>query len=739
MSAADDINIDLLAEAVGIEDSYRDVDGRIRKASGETKRGLLKAMGHDVSLPAAVRDALEGMRADKRKRILAPVIVSRRTQGAAGTVALTLPENPAQGAIDWQIDSEGGEMLSGSAAPADLRAVRRQLVDGVAIHRVGLPLPPDLPDGYHRLTIAAAGTTMTTRLIAAPAAGYMPSWLEHGERRWGVACPLFSLWSETSWGIGDFSDLGALGSVAGRFGATTIGLNPLHAPLAGDPADVNPYWSSSRLFIDPTHIDVASLLSQWGNAETISLLQEPAFGAALALARAAPLVDHAAVRRLKHQMLRTIHRSFGRSEDDTACLLPAGPFRDDFQRFLDQQGDRLIRFAVFCALEEVLAPLRWHDWPTELRTPGGTGVAAFARTHADRVAYHLWLQWIADRQLAGAAAAIGAAADGAALYRDLAVGINPDGADAWADQQIYVAHARFGAPPDAFNPAGQDWGTPPPHPAALRAQGYAPFVAALRANMRHARNLRIDHVMALRRLYWIPPGAPPDCGGYVRYPFDDLLGVLALESRRNQCLIIGEDLGTVPDGFRDTLAQAGVLSYRVLMFERYEDGLFRRPSIYPRLAVATAGTHDLPSLKAWWEGRDLELRRALQTLSADDALSAVRRRAGDRALLIAALRDQQLVPAEFPIGDGLDADRLKDFIEAIERFVARTPSALVMANLGDLLAEAEQINVPGTVSEHPNWRHRFRVSVSAISMDGLVSRLLRAIAAERAGAARSPE
>jgi 4-alpha-glucanotransferase len=257
--------------------------------------------------------------------------------------------------------------------------------------------------------------------------------------------------------------------------------------------------------------------------------------------------------------------------------------------------------------------------------------------------------------------------------------------------------------------------------------------------MRHAQVLRIDHVMGLQRLYWVPSGLPATSGAYVRYPLDDMLGILALESRRNRCLIVGEDLGTLPAGFRERMTSTKLLSYRLLMFERYPDGLFRRPSTYPPMAVASFGTHDLPTIWGWWEGRDIELRRALGLYSADEAEQDEKRRQDERVLLLAALRDQDLAVADLVAMKDLDLSAMTELVVAIEQFLARSPSALMMANLSDMLAETTQINVPGTVSEHPNWRCRFRLPVSALPTCPLVRRTARVVATERGTAAAPPQ
>jgi 4-alpha-glucanotransferase len=580
------------------------------------------------------------------------------------------------------------------------------MVEGERVTRCRLRLPANLAFGYHRLHVAWGAGSDTASLVVAPASAYLPHWLSRGERRWGIASPLYALRSPDDWGIGDFSDLERLGRLARPLGATLIGLNPLHAPLAGDDTEANPYYPSSRLFLNPIHIDVAEAMGPepWAAAEVA------AAGAAgrIATAQQAPLIDYPSVRRMKEEMLRAFHRRAGSARRRGA---PSGALRD---------------FAVFNALQEALAPLRWSAWPEALRRPDAPGIAAFAADHTQEIDYHIFVQEIAERQLAAASAD----AD-LGLYLDLAVGFHPDGAEAWANQDAYVAGARIGAPPDPFSPAGQDWGMPPAYPEALRRDGFAPWATALRANMRHARALRIDHAMALQRLYWIPPGASAGEGAYVRYPLDDLLGIVALESQRARCLVIGEDLGTVPEGFRERLGEAGMLSYRVLLFEQEADGAFRRPKEYPRLAAATASTHDLPTVLGWCHGSDIELRASLGLIDATQAEHERERRRGDRLRLATALAEQKLLSDAAEELMALARDEPDRLIAAVELFLARTPSALLLVNLDDLMAEIEQHNLPGTRDQYPNWRRRMTIPVEALAASPRQQRLAALVEAAR--------
>ncbi len=683
-------------------------------------------MGFDLSSVNALRAALHQQEEAHWHRLVAPVTVLRRSPGAVPSITVTLPEALLSRSMDWCVEPEGGMMLAGAVVPGSLDHLEHRTLRCGSFARMRLPLPMDLDEGYHRVALAIAGAESATTLIITPPVAFVPDWVERGERRWGIACPLFSLWSDASWGIGDFSDLTSFSRIAQELGASLVGLNPLHALLPREMSDPSPYLPSSRLFLNPAYIDAGKVLTADDRQHGAGSDVGPEFAARIAQAQSAALVDYPLVYQLKQEALEAAYRSSGQ---DCTSAAPRGAFdrtSAGLQAFRQHHGRLLDHFAVFSALQEQFGVIPWHQWPEDLRTPESAGIARFVEEHAYRIDYHAWTQWIADRQLATAAAASGAGNGASGLYLDLAVGVSANGADAWADSDTYVTGASIGAPPDAFNLAGQNWGTPPPNPLTLRANAYAPFIAALRANMQHAQVLRIDHVMGLQRLYWVPSGQSAQSGAYVRYPLDDMLGILALESHRNRCMVVGEDLGTLPNGFRERMAAAKVLSYRLSMFERYPDGLFRRPVTYPQLAVATFGTHDLPTIRSWWEGHDIEVRRTLGLTTEVEAGREAEERQADRRLLLAALRDQQLL--------GPDQEKLEDLDElvmAVQRFVARTPSALMFANLTDLLSEAAQINVPGTVAECPNWRHRSHSSVADLAANPLMRRIVAAVSAER--------
>jgi 4-alpha-glucanotransferase len=562
----------------------------------------------------------------------------------------------------------------------------------------------DIPWGYHHLEIEPGSAT--TILVVSPGRCWLPPTVAEGRRLWGIAAQLYLLRSATDWGIGDFGDLRSLVELAAAQGADVIGLNPLHAMFTDNPEHASPYSPSSRLLLNILNIDVMAITELLHCSDTRELIVSERFRADLEACRAGRMVDYAKVTDLKLTVLERLFDHCRTATDQTRWQA--------FKAFRREQGDVLERNCLFLALREHFAgrdPAQadWHAWPEEYRDPASPAVSAFAEENRQRLDFLLWLQWVADQQLGAAAAAAAARGMVIGLYRDLAVGADRAGAETWADAAAVVSGAQVGAPPDIYNPAGQDWGLPPFHPHALREEGYRSFIDLIRANMRHAGGLRIDHVMGLQHLYWVPQGQKPSAGAYVRYPMEDMVGILALESHRQHCLVVGEDLGTVPEGFRERMAEANILSYRVLFFE--QDGAtgdFLPPDAYPHLALAVVGSHDLPTLRGWWEGRDIDLKARLGLYPEPEEAGRQREaRERDRTALLRALRCEHLLPEGEP--------DIRALVRAAHAFLARSPSLLAMAQIDDLTDEADPVNVPSTSDEHPNWRRRLSLTLEELA------------------------
>jgi 4-alpha-glucanotransferase len=702
-----------VAALLGIETRHTDALGVIHEPDGETLAALIKAFG----LPPEPEQAAQAL---ATMRTAAPLGLDPLHVAAAEAPAIALAVAPGTATIDWRLEFEQGGQEAGQWT----------LGGGQ------LPLPQGMPLGYHRLYLSAGGKPATTVLAVAPAACYLPPELQDGRRSWGLTVQLYSLHRERGWGMGDFTDLAALTRVAGPSGAVTVGINPLHALFASEPRHISPYSPSSRVQLDYLYIDPGEVPGFAVDPEIRALAPEAACSG--------ELVDHAAVAALKRPVLEALFRRFQAHDLKADAETAAG---QEFRLFQQRGGGPLAAFATFEALHEHFngngGQFSWQAWPVELRDPGSEAVAEFAGSHADRVEFFQFLQWQADVQLGAADAAGRANGLALGLYRDLAVGVNPQGAEAWADQGLVVPGMAIGAPPDPLSRAGQNWGLAPVNPLALRQRAFQPFIAALRANMRHAGVLRIDHVMSLARLYWVPAGRSAVAGAYVRYPFADLLRLVALESHRQRCAVIGEDLGTVPSGFRETMAAANVLSYRVVMFERRwgEGGNFVPPRDYPPLAAASASTHDLASLKGFWLGRDIDWRQRL-ALYPDAAAEAadLSDRYTARWQLLEALEREGLMPhhrfAEFLPPDGTPV-YTAELGEAILAFLACSRSRLMLVQLEDVAGEVEQANLPGTTDTHPNWRRRLSARLEEILAGPQLHRIAKLVGDARGRSAQA--
>ncbi|HMM75628.1 MAG TPA: malto-oligosyltrehalose synthase [Gammaproteobacteria bacterium] len=679
MSASEDEDtLALRAAALGIDAGFHDVRGEWHAASADTLRALIACLGATADTAAAPW----------------PAAIVRRRAALDAPLRVRLPADRRLDGLHLEVGHEDG---STARHPAPLR----RAADGLEL---ALALPP-LPLGYHRLALCEGERRLAeTTLIVTPERCHLPAALAGESRLWGPAVQLYALRSARNWGIGDFTDLGNLLEQWAAHGAGLVGLSPLHALFIDEPARASPYSPSSRLFLNPLYLDVERIEDLRDCAAAKARLAAPEFQARLAALRAEDYVDYAAVATLKLELLALLHAAFRtRSVADE-------PRAQDFARFRAEAGIELRRHALWEALREHFAATGLHDWrgwPADYRDPESPAVAAFLAAHGERVEFFEYLQWQCDRQLAEIAARARALGLPIGLYGDLAVSVDRSGSETWSHPQAYALDASIGAPPDDFSLEGQDWGLPPPIPAQLRASGYAPFIALLRRCMRHFGALRIDHVMGLMRLYWIPPGAGARAGTYVRYPLADLLGILALESERHRCVVVGEDLGTVPEEIRAALDAQGVLSYRLLYFERAADGGFRAPAEYPAQALVAAGTHDLPTLAGYWEGRDLALRAALGLFPTDEIRQQqILARADARARLLLRLEDEGLLPP----GATADPQTLPRMVPVLARalyaLLARTPSKLLLVQLEDVPGLREQANLPGTVAEHPNWRRK---------------------------------
>jgi (1->4)-alpha-D-glucan 1-alpha-D-glucosylmutase len=715
-----DDTIDRLARLQGIEPGFRDNWGRTHTVATSTRSALLGAMGIRVSDPAAIAAEIEARERSRRRLLLPPVLVVR-LPATAIEVPLWLPSARSNDRFGWELIEEGARRRRGLFVPAELSLGEEREVAGRSCEQRflridGLPEP-----GYHTLRVEPLGGTRlaggASPLIVAPETCFRPEAVSEGNRVWGVAVQLYALRSERNWGIGDFTDLLRLVEVCAAAGADLVTVSPLHLLFPRDPEHAAPYSPSSRALLNVLHHDVEAIPDHAESDEARALVGDAAFRRRLAALRRAELVDYRGVWEAKRVVLETIYAGF--RERHLSRESERGRAFRDFQR---SGGEALRAYGVFECLQERFAT-DWREWPAKYREPDSDAVERVARSDRERVELFQYLQWQAELQLGAVGRRSLALGLGVGLGLDLALGAHGSGFDAWYWDGL-ARGASIGAPPDAFSPSGQDWGLPPPVPSRLTDSGYASFVAALRAGMRHAGALRVDHVMGLMRLFWIPEGRQPSAGAYVRYPLDDLLGILALESRRGQCMVVGEDLGTVPDEVRRAMDALGVLSYRPLYFMKEDDGGFVDPSDYPRNALVAATTHDLPTLAGWLEGTEVRNRDRLGLLpegvTGETALAA---RAAERERLL-----RQLVDA----GQLAEVAATEDQILAIHRWLARSPARVLTLQLEDVMGCREQANLPGTTGEqHPNWRRKLPLPLEELAEDPRWLALARALRDER--------
>ena len=663
-----------LASRAGIAVEWRDNAGRVQVVAPDVLQKILEALG----LPCSTRGDLQA----SRKQLL------RRT-----SIATLPPLITATVGRPTRLDVGTGEL---QPARVILESGDRQDITLTPV-RGKLRLPAIGETGYHRLLV----DNREIVLAVAPSRCYTIEDAVPDARLWGLAAQVYALRTKGDGGIGDAAGIAALATVAAERGADALALSPLHALFTAEPARFGPYSPSTRLFLNPLHAAASMVFGADQIAEAFAGTDLRDRFARFERMR---LIDWPQAADAKLDLFRRLFELFTNG-DDTALQANFAQFRAD-------GGDPLAQHAVFEALhaaQSAAGASDWRQWPLDLRDPSSAAVAVFAASHEPDVRFHCFLQWLADRSLGIAQERARQAGMRIGLIADLAVGMDPSGSHAWSRQGDVMGGLAIGAPPDMFNPRGQDWGLTGFSPRALVNGGFKPFLDTVRKALRCAGGIRIDHAMGMTRLWLIPEGAEPSSGAYLAYPLTDVLRLLALESQRHQAVVIGEDLGTVPDGFREILENAGLHGMRVLWFERTERG-FAAPGAWDRSAVAMTSTHDLPTVAGWWHSTDIATRAKCDCLGVGvQEADVTNEREADRRSLWRALVDAGVAEEPPP-----SPETTQPFVDAAVTFVANTGSPLFLLPAEDVLGVEEQPNLPGTINEYPNWRRRLSREAHAL-------------------------
>ena len=694
----------------GVDPGYWDIWGRHHATTPEAQQVILGALGIDAADEERLRQSLAARERREWERVLPASVVARL---GAVELPVSIPADRAGDGARVEIRREDGASEEHEIRLGGFAEEKRLGIEGREWVRKTVRVPVELPLGYHEITFRSGSESATTRYIVTPERAWSEPSLENGGKAAGVCVSLYGVRSERNWGCGDFRDLAEVTEwVSKDLRAGFVGLNPLHAIHNRRPFNTSPYLPNCIFYQNFIYLDIEGM-EDWAGCRRARVLRDSAAVAGeIAELRRTGLVEYERVAALKLRFLKLLFVNFLRERRKGSARA------EEFVSFLKREGGLLTDFATYCALDEHLHRVNpdlwhWRQWPDAYQNPHSEETRAFQKKHWRRVMFYEYLQWQIDRQLTAAQSQarerlpIG-------LYHDLALATDQFGSDLWAHREFFVTGCRVGSPPDDFAPKGQDWGFPPPNSDRHREDGYRLYAESIRKNCRHGGALRIDHVMRLFRLYWIPAGSDATEGAYVRERSDDLVRILALESVRNRVMVVGEDLGTVEPEIREKLAGFGILSYRLFYFEKNGTGEFRKDSEYPRQALVSSTTHDLPTLAGFWTSADVEARRTAGMLDEHGFGEQVAQRQLEKQKMLDVLFAVGLMPGHLPRQASAYPELTGELHNAIIGFLARTPSQLLAINQEDLTKERFQQNLPGTTWQYPNWARKMRFTVEEL-------------------------
>ncbi|MBV2129331.1 4-alpha-glucanotransferase [Arsukibacterium indicum] len=712
-----------LAALAGLQDSYVHAQGHVEHIALADQQAILAAMGYDLSNSDVICSQIKQLQQQPWAETVAPVQVLSEDQPL--TVRLQQAAATAHSQWQWQLTTEQQQRYSGRLQIATSDIIERQQLAGTEYLAVNLKIDVELGPGYHQLQLTpVTGAAQSDshsyqqQLIVAPGRCFQLQDQAVLHKTMGPAIQLYALRSGRNWGIGDFVDLKNMVAPLAALGNDFIGLNPLHALYPGLPQDCSPYSPNSRLWLNTLYVALEHSPEFAECAKAQQLLQSQPFQSRLQRCRAAADVDYHAVSSLKTEMATLLFQHFKQQH-----LATNSQRAQQFQQFIEQSDSSLRSLARYQVLQAVLFSRDmqmacWQNFPPEYQNPHSEAVQQFADEHSDAIEQQLYLQWLAQQQLAEVKAECQQQGMAIGLYCDVAVGANSNSAESWGAPEDFLMNLSVGAPPDIMAPKGQNWGLLAYNPQTLRQKAYQPFIALIRANMRYAGALRLDHVMALLRLWCCPPGADATAGGYISMPAEALFAIMALESQRNHCVVIGEDLGTVPVEISQLMAKYQVMSYRVFMLEQKAGSYQHRDQTYPALSLATVTTHDMPTLVGFWNEHDLALRHQLDLFpSAQIAANLEQLRKDEKQLLSEQLQLEHGNPRQLVYNSHL--------------YLAATPARLMAYQLEDLLLVATPVNIPGTSTEYPNWRRKLPVEFEQALQQSEVRELITDMAQQR--------
>ncbi len=730
--AYDEQALNELSRRLGILESFTDpVTGIVYWADKKSKQVICDSLGYKTKTNTDLASSLRRLEQEQWGTIVPPTITAHPNEIQPLIFEMTLPLNDAGNRILFTIEYENNTTCEGAFNFCDMPLIEEKVVSGInwQKRRVYLFINADM--GYHRMVFRIKPEqNVVSHLIIAPQSCYMPPFTERRERVFGFPMQLYAMRSDTNWGIGDFTDLKNFIPLADGLGASLIGVNPLNVLYADTPEDASPYCASSRLFLNPLYADLDVVPEAQTSQEFQNLKSGLDFQKALNSARENPMVQYGIVADLKYKSFKVLHKEFIVTNFDKNKK-PISERGKKFIAFCDEHGSQLINFATFQLLRQHFLSQHktaiWWEWEAPYRDINSDVVRQFQSEHMDEIDLMRYQQFVVFEQYDQVVQVFRKSQMPLGLYTDLPVGVGENSAEVWSNQSVFMERVTTGAPSDVFNKKGQDWSLAPFNPIELAKTGFAAYRRVIMSIMRGAGAVRLDHAFGLERLYLRVKGAT---GAYLRYPYKALIGIVALESHRHNCLVIAEDLGTPPDGFYDKMATARALSFKISHYQKYGNVMIP-PSDYGYMSLVATGTHDLPSYTGFWKGLDLELARGMKIITATQYQSHKVNRSADRQTFTDAFYRYDL-----PMPDKnklrLSSRRVPEwFISNMYRFLSMTNSMVLLVRFEDLLGQDEQINLPGTCMEYPNWRYKLPYTIDTMCVNQTVREVCGFIAKER--------